>query len=135
MIDPMLLMTWTHIEFSLLNSAAAKLTIFLRKLLSFHIPAFPKKHLIDIMPLTFLTYLLYINPCIIRSFYFRLEIKKGKSDKLFCFLFLILTQKKKKCHVFHISILGANKKYEMEKQTTGLNLILIFNWSWTGSYE
>ena len=35
----------------------------------------------------------------------------------------------KECLVFHVSILGTDQKYEMEKRATGMNLILIFNWS------
>ena len=31
--------------------------------------------------------------------------------------------------VFHISLLGSDQKYEMEKRAPGQNLILIFNWS------
>ena len=48
-------------------------------------------------------------------------------------MFLNPTQKTKTCLVFHISILGSDQKYKIEKQAAGLILILIFNWS--GLYD
>ena len=65
------------------------------------------------------------NPCIIHSFYFRLEIKNQKTKKWQLILFFVFESITKKCLVFHIS----DQEYEMKKQAAGLNLILIFNWS------
>ena len=44
-------------------------------------------------------------------------------------MFFIITPKTKICLFFHISLLGSDQKYEMEKQAPGQNLILRFNWS------
>ena len=45
------------------------------------------------------------------------------------FVFYHNTKNEKLPVFFHISLLGSDQKYEMEKRAPGQNLILIFNWS------
>jgi len=71
-----------------------------------------------------------INQGIICSFHFQLPIKKSNNDKLIgYFAFYYNTKNEKKAIFSHISLLGLDQKYEMEKRAPGQNLILIFNWS------